>query len=78
MTEYRDKLFRALEHQIVEKTTPERCVSTAPTMASTGEQVSREVVIGRQKTRGLHKEHHIPIEEVEVEGARRKRKVEST
>ena len=54
-----------------------RMVNTpgAPTLASTGEQLSRQEVIARQTTSGLApKDHHIPSDDVEQEGSRRKRK----
>ena len=46
----------------------------APTLASTGEQLSKEDIVNRQTTRGLkRKPHVIPEDTVEVEGSRCKR-----
>ena len=50
-------------------------VSLAPTLASTGEQLTRQEVIDRQLTRGLKsKTHYVEPDDIEAEGSRRKRK----
>ena len=47
----------------------------APTLASKGEQVAKEEVISRHKTRGLERKANIiEPDEQETEGSRRKRK----
>lgn len=47
----------------------------APTLASKGEQVTKQQVLDRHKTRGLsQKDHIIPSGSQEAEGSRRKRK----
>ena len=44
------------------------------TLASTGEQLSREVAVQHSIRRIRGKEHIVPLEEIEEEGSRRKRK----
>ena len=53
-------------------------VRTDPTvkiLASTGEQLLREQVAARHSNRGIRrKDHIVPLEEIEEEGSRRKRR----
>ena len=44
------------------------------TLASTGEQLSREAAVQHNIRRIRGKEHIVPLEEIEEEGSRRKRK----
>ena len=72
-TEYRDNLFKGLEEQL-NKTTKLLVLSPdVPTLASTGEQLTKEQVIARQTTRGIKRKPYImPEEDQEVEGSRRR------
>lgn len=74
--EYRHKLFLRLEDML---TNGKKCIvkedGTIPTLASQGEQVTRELVKERHSTRGIkRKEHVIEEQDEEVEGARRKKR----
>ena len=70
---YRDDMFFMLEDCLLKGTKCNLTPSTAPTLASTGEQLSRQDVIARQTTRGLTpKDHYIQPSDIEEEGARRK------
>ena len=72
---YRDELFLSLEQKIIDNEKVHVEAPQTKTLASKGEQISKQDVINRHRTRGLdRKDHVIPQGSEEVEGSRRKRK----
>lgn len=72
---YRDQLFTKLETHLVANTKPSLSDRTVPTLASTGPQLTRDQIKARKTTRGLkRKPHHLPVQDLEEEGSRRKTK----
>lgn len=68
-------MFIELEQHITDGTKPALNDRSVPTLASSGLQLKKDEIRARQSSRGLkRKPHHIHEEDIEEEGARRRRK----